>query len=115
MPSYLNMQDGPEQVAATGLQLKILATEFGTQANSILGEIRAIEATKPWGSDGPGRSFEDSYNQTPEDGGPPFSKSLQEELAGAGKSLNTIGDNIVNAIADYQSTDVDSSEAIIKV
>jgi hypothetical protein len=33
----------------------------------------------------------------------------------AGKSLNTIGDNIVNAIADYQSTDVDSSEAIIKV
>ena len=63
----LNMQDGPEQVAATGLQLKILATEFGTQANRFSGDP-GDQATKPGAA--MGRQSEDSCNQTPEDGGP---------------------------------------------
>ncbi len=115
MPTYLNMNDGPEQVAGTALQLKGLAADLDSQARVILGEIQDIEARKPWGDDETGQTFEAAYNQVPAQGGPAFSKSLQDELGAAGKALNGISDNIVNAVADYQSTDVDSSEAITNV
>jgi|SRR5215467_2535161 len=109
------MQDGPAQVAATALQLKSLAVEFGAQAGGILAGIESIEGRKPWGSDEPGQAFERSYNQTPQDSDTPFSKSLHDELGNAGKVLGELSDNILNAVASYQSTDVDSSEDIVNV
>jgi hypothetical protein len=115
MPTYLNLQDGAAQVAGTGLALKGLAADLDTQAKAILAEIQSIEAKKPWGNDETGQTFEASYNQVPQNGDTAFSKSLQDELGGAGKTLSTIGDNIVNAVADFRSTDVDNSETIINV
>jgi hypothetical protein len=106
------MPDGPQQVAATGIQLKALATEFGSSASAILGEIESIEGGQPWGHDETGQAFASSYNQVPSGGDKPFSQSLRDELSDAGKTLGTISDGIVNAVAEYQLTDSDNSDAI---
>ena len=55
------------------------------------------------------------FNQVPAGGGAPFSQSLRDELDAAGKPLGVISDAIVNAVANYQVTDVDNSNAINKV
>ena len=115
MSTYVNMQDGPAQVAATALQLKSLAVEFGSQAGGILAEIQSIEGPRPWGNDDPGQTFEHSYNQTPKDSDTPFSTSLHDALTNAGKTLGELSDNILQAVASYQSSDVDSSEDIVNV
>jgi hypothetical protein len=115
MSTYVNMPDGPAQVANTGIQLKALATEFDQQAKGVLAEIRSIEGGRPWGNDETGTTFAASYNQTPASGGTPFSQSLHDELSAAGKPLGVISDAIVNAVANYMVTDVDNSNAINKV
>ncbi|HKD99247.1 MAG TPA: hypothetical protein VKB69_16835 [Micromonosporaceae bacterium] len=115
MSTYVNMQDGPAQVASTALQLKSLAVEFGSQAGAVLAEIRSIEGRHPWGGDETGQTFERSYNQVPQGSDAPFSQSLRDELTNAGKVLGDLSDNILDAVAAYQSTDVDNSENIVNV
>jgi hypothetical protein len=115
MSTYVNMPDGPASVANTGIQLKALATEFDEQAKGVLAEIKSLEAGRPWGNDETGMTFAASYNQVPAGGGEAFSQSLRDELSAAGKPLGVISDAVVNAVANYQITDVDSSNAIDKV
>ena len=115
MSTYVNMPDGPVSVASTGIQLKALAAEFDQQAKGVLAEIKSIEGGRPWGNDDTGVTFAASYNQVPASGGTAFSQSLRDELDAAGKPLGVISDAIVNAVANYQITDVDNSNAINKV
>jgi hypothetical protein len=115
MSTYVNLPDGATQVLSTGIQLKSLATDFQSQAGAILAEIKSIEGGRPWGDDETGQTFERSYNQTPSGSDAPFSQSLRDELTNAAKPLGDLSDNIINAVASYQSTDVDNSENIINV
>jgi hypothetical protein len=116
MSTYVSMPDGPAPVANIGTQLKTLAADFGKQAKGINDEITSIDGGKPWGQDETGTTFAASYNQVPPGpDGKPFSTSLHDELADAGTPLDTISDNILGAVANYQITDVDSSNAINNV
>jgi hypothetical protein len=112
MSTYVSMPNGPEQVANTGIQLKALSAEFGSQASAILGEIESIESGQPWGHDEAGQAFAASYNQVPQGSDKPFSQSLRDELSDAGTPLGKISDAIINAVAEYQLTDADSANAI---
>jgi hypothetical protein len=115
MSTYVEVNGNPDDVTATGARLKAQADSFATQAQSVLSDITSIEGNAPWGGDAPGQEFVKAYNQTPKDGGAPFSDSLKDELSHAGEQLGKAGDAIMSAMVGYQSTDITNKDDISKV
>jgi hypothetical protein len=115
MSTYVNVHGDPDDVTGTGARLKAAAETFGAKAQAILTEIQSIDSSRPWGSDEPGRAFDEQYNQVPPGGNTPFSESLQTEMSSAGEHLNKAGDGIMLAMTGYQSTDVVNTNDIKNV
>src|SRR5258705_11441505 len=111
MSTYVDLHGDPDDVTSTGARLKAEADSFGGKAQSILNDIVSLEAGAPWGGDEPGQAFADQYNHAPENG-TAFSESLRKELGEAGKHLGDTGDAIMQAMVQYQSTDITNTNDI---
>lgn len=115
MSTYVNLHGDPDDVTGTGARLKAAAETFSTRSQALLNEIQSIDGSRPWGSDEPGRAFDEQYNQVPAGGDTPFSESLQKELSTAGEHLGRAGDAIMLAMSGYQSTDIVNTNDISNV
>ncbi|MEJ3743596.1 hypothetical protein WEI85_09935 [Actinomycetes bacterium KLBMP 9797] len=105
MGTYLRLDDDPENIANTGASLLGMATDFKAQAQTILGEIQAIDAERPWASDKYGQAFEKNYTQPGEGQEEPLRDAAQERLTHAGEPLEKVGNQTIQAMAGFKATD----------
>jgi hypothetical protein len=115
MSTYVDLHGDPDGVIGIGAMLRARAESFNAQANGILSEINSKEAGAPWGDDETGKGFLDQYHAKPEGADGPFDEVLKTKLQNAGNDLGKLGDNTVNAIVGYLSSDTISSNDITKV
>lgn len=109
MGSFIDIQGDPNEVGATGAQLRALAESFEAKTKAILGDINAVEAERPWGSDKYGNAFEASYHQTGEGGDTPLSTDVKDGMSEAGRRLARVGQGTVMAMTEYQGVDAQNS------
>ncbi len=87
----------PQQVANGIAQWNTAATSMGSEWQSIMGQINAAHAAKPWGSDRGGQQFEQSYLP-----GPP---KTEEGGNGIVEYTQDLGKNLKKAAEDTMTTD----------
>jgi hypothetical protein len=114
MGTYLDIEGDPNEVTGTGAKLRAMAESFQGRAQGILGDIRAVEGERPWGSDQYGQAFETTYNVVPEGGEGTLRDSVQDGMQDAGGRLKRVGENTVLAMTEYQGTDADNAAQIDK-
>ena len=112
MGSYLDIQDDPNEVSGTGAILRSIGTSFQSEAQGILGDIRAVEGERPWGNDSYGQAFEQTYNVVPEGGEGSLRDGLADGLDRAGDGLIKSGDKTVMAMTEFQGVDDDNANDI---
>src|SRR5918992_2234678 len=112
MGSFLDIQDDPNEVTGTAAILRSMGTSFQSQAQTVLGDINAVNAERPWGSDSYGQAFEQTYNVVPEGSEAPLRDTLNDGLGRAGEGLVTSGDKTVLAMTEYQGVDQENRNQI---
>lgn len=105
MGSFLDIQDDPNEVSGTAAILRSIGTSFRGEAQAILGDINAVNAERPWGSDDYGQAFEQTYNVVPEGSDVPLRQAVDESLGRAGEGLIKPADKTVLAMTEYQGVD----------
>lgn len=105
MGTYLDIQGDPEEVSATGAGLRAMGETLRARTQEIRGEISAVHAERPWGSDKYGAAFEGSYFQVPAGCEEPLPTMVDDGMARAGDRLTVIGDTTVRAMTGYRGAD----------
>ncbi|GAA4459126.1 hypothetical protein [Phytohabitans houttuyneae] len=108
MGSFLDIQDDPNQVSGTAAILRSMGTTFQSEAQTILGDINAVNAERPWGNDQYGQAFEQTYDVVPEGSDVPLRQVVDEGLGRAGEGLVTSAGKTVLAMTEYQGVDEDN-------
>jgi hypothetical protein len=108
MGSFLDIQDDPNEVSGTAAILRSMGTSFQSQAQTVLGDINAVNAERPWGSDQYGQAFEQTYNVVPEGSEVPLREAVDDGLSRAGEGLIKPADKTVLAMTEYQGVDDDN-------
>lgn len=86
MGTFLNVDGDPNEVAGTGAVLRSIAESFKTETQAILGDINAVHAERPWGSDEYGNAFETTYYAVPAGAEEPLPDMVQTGLSRAGRA-----------------------------
>ncbi len=108
MGSFLDIQDDPNEVTGTAAILRSMGTSFQSEAQTILGDINAVNAERPWGNDEYGQAFEQTYNVVPEGSEVPLRDAVDDGLSRAGEGLIKPADKTVLAMTEYQGVDDDN-------
>ncbi len=108
MGSFLDIQDDPNEVTGTAAILRSMGTSFQSEAQTILGDINAVNAERPWGNDEYGQAFEQTYNVVPEGSEVPLRDAVDNGLSRAGEGLIKPADKTVLAMTEYQGVDDDN-------
>lgn len=115
MGTFLDIQGDPDEVSAVGARLRSMGETLNARAQEVLGEINAVHAERPWGSDKYGAAFEGSYYLVPEGAEDPLPIMVSEGLTNSGKRLTAVGDGTIRAMIGYQAADADNAHDINKV
>lgn len=112
MGTFFKIEGDPNEVSGTGAVLRSMAESFRTETQTVLGEINAVHAERPWGADSYGNAFETTYYQVPEGGEKSLPEMVQEGMSKAGERLTKVGDGTILAMTEYQGTDTDNAANI---
>jgi hypothetical protein len=88
---FLRIEGGPEELATTGGELALIASEFASQVDAARAEILAIEAQRPWADDHFGRGFEHTYMESRTEGEPPLRQTVLDLMNTPGQALADLG------------------------
>ncbi|MDQ7907785.1 hypothetical protein RB614_25005 [Phytohabitans sp. ZYX-F-186] len=114
MNTFLRLEDDPNEIAGTGARLLGMAQQFQGEVQTVLGEIKSIDAERPWASDKYGQAFEANYTKAGEGQDEPIRDAVQERMGHAGEQLTTVGDQTVLAMTEYQGADDTGASEIRK-
>jgi hypothetical protein len=107
MANFLELvAGGPDTVRGLGALLKIRGDDLDTKGREILSRIQAIEAGAPWGTDEYGRHITDFYFHPME--GKPANEVMKSWLTETGAAITQLGEALVAAMGDLQSTELDN-------
>jgi hypothetical protein len=112
--TYLDIDGDPNEISGKGSILRSLAESFRAKAQTILGDIHAVDGERPWGNDKYGQAFEATYNQVPEGSATSLRDMVRDGLSHAGERLTKAGDKTVLAMNEYQGVDAENEAAIRK-
>ncbi|WIM99929.1 hypothetical protein ACTOB_003599 [Actinoplanes oblitus] len=105
MSEYLSLPEGPAAAARVGTKLQAEAQDFKEKAQRVLADIRALDQNRPWGGDEAGKAFEAQYHKPMGEAGT-LAHALQDRLDTAGDLLDGIGGRVVQAMTQYDATDM---------
>jgi hypothetical protein len=109
MGTFLKIDGDPNEVSGTAAVLRSMAESFRTQTQTVLGEINAVHAERPWGADSYGKAFETTYFQVPEGGEQSLPAMVEESMPKAGERLTKVAEKTILAMTEYQGTDTDNA------
>jgi hypothetical protein len=112
MGTFLNVDGDPNEVAGTGAVLRSIAESFKTETQAVLGEINAVHAERPWGSDQYGNAFETTYYAVPDGAEESLPDLVETGMNRAGDGLSRVGDGTILAMTEFQGTDIDNATRI---
>ena len=116
MSSYVSI-GGTEAAMAMALKLKAAGDDFVQTAEQLANRIKDLEADRPWGDDEHGQAFYKNYTGAPEDGDLPkgevaANEALRTSLHDAGRTLSTLGSNVVEGMAKYAALEAQNAADI---
>jgi hypothetical protein len=114
--SYVNLGSGAESAADVAMKIQAAGQDFVATAQSIVDNIVAAEASKPWGRDDEtARNFLANYHVVPAGAESPVNEALQTSVKQSGDALSKLGRTVVEAMLKYgvveaeNATDINSA------
>ena len=120
MSNFVEINSDPDEIRAHGAMLAGKGHAFTARTQDLVGQIRAVEAGAPWGSDHVGRKFLDTgegggYYYPVEGADKPFNDYVQTSSTDFGPKLTKTGEAIDSAMTGYQFADLDNQSDIAGV